>query len=297
MIDIRTIIKKGNLRGKIMYGLSFLPDAWYISLFYFAVNGKFPNLKNPVGYNEKLQWLKLHDKHPEYSILVDKLRVRGVIKEKLGEGYMFPLLGNWERFDDIDFSALPNEFVLKCNHDSGSVKIIKDKSSLTENDLQELKKFYDRRISHNFFYAGREYPYKDVKPCIIAEQLMHNKDDELGGIKDYKFLCFNGKPEFVISISGRQTEKHEDYFDMDYNWTEIYNGSTPSAVCPPKPVCFDEMKRIATELCQGFKQVRIDLFEINGKVYFGEYTIFSGGGFELFKPEKWEKQFGDWIIL
>lgn len=296
-MTIKQILKSRKIRSFLMQNLGFIPDSLYVRLFYFVATGKWPNLKNPVGYNEKLQWLKLHDKHPEYSILVDKLRVRDVIKEKLGDGYMFPLLGHWEKFDDIDFSALPNEFVLKCNHDSGSVKIIKDKESFSKEDFQKLKQFYDRRVRHNFFYAGREYQYKNVKPYIIAEQLMHDESDALGGIKDYKFLCFSGKPEFMISISGRQTEKHEDYFDMEYNWTEIYNGSTPSAICPPKPACFEEMKRIATELCQGFKQVRIDLFEINGKVYFGEYTIFSGGGFEIFKPDKWEKQFGDWIKL
>lgn len=295
-MDFRKILSR-EVRGRIMDALWWMPDAMYIKLFYFGVNGKIPNIKNPRGYNEKLQWLKLHDKHPEYGRLVDKLQVRELIKRELGEEYLFPMLGHWEKFADIDWDALPNEFVLKCNHDSGSVKIIHDKSSMTQQDIAELKKFFDRRVSKDFFYAGREYPYKGIKPCIIAEELMKDGTGDPGGIKDFKFFCFDGEPKLMVYISGRQTEKHEDYFDMDYNWIELYNGSTPSAVCPTRPVCFDEMKCIVKVLCKGFKQIRIDMFEIDGKVYFGEYTIFSGGGFELFKPDEWEIKLGDLIKL
>lgn len=295
-MDLRKVLGR-NVRGRLMYALRFLPDAAYISLFYFAVNGRFPNLRNPVGYNEKLQWLKLHDKHPEYSLLVDKYRVRESIKEKLGDGYMFPLLGHWERFDDIEFDKLPNEFVLKCNHDSGSVRIIKDKSALTLEDTAELKRFFDRRLAHDFFYAGREYPYKGIKRYIIAEKLMKNEHDEAGGIQDYKFFCFDGKPVLLLAVSGRQTEKHEDYFDMEGNWLLIENGYKPSSKKPDLPVCFDEMKRIAEKLSKGMKQVRLDLYELNGTVYFGEFTFFSGGGNELFHPDEWEKKLGDLIIL
>lgn len=298
MVDIRKIVKSRTVRDVMRYSLSLLPTSIYVKLYYFAINGKFPNLKHPVGYNEKLQWLKLHDKHPEYSILVDKYRVREVIKEKLGDGYMFPLLGHWDSFDDIDFSTLPNEFVFKCNHDSGSVRIIKDKSALSEQDWKELRSFYTSCLKHNFYYAGREYPYKDVKPCIIAEQLMHDKSGGEGGIQDYKFFCFDGKPVLLLYVTGRQTEKHEDYFDMDYNWhPEILAGFTPSEVCPPKPENFDEMKHLCEKLSKGMKQVRLDFYEIDGKLYFGEFTFFSGGGFELFHPDEVERKLGDLIKI
>lgn len=298
MKDIRTIVKSRKIRDILRYSLRMLPSPLYLKLYYYSFNGKFPNLKHPIGYNEKLQWLKLHDKHPEYSILVDKYRVREVIKEKLGDGYMFPLLGHWNSFDDIDFSTLPNEFVLKCNHDSGSVRIIKDKSALSEQDWRELRNFYTSSLKHNFYYAGREYPYKDVKPCIIAEQLMHDKNGDPGGIKDYKFFCFDGKPVLMLYVSGRQTEKHEDYFDMDYNWhPEILNGWTPSKVCPPKPTNFDEMKHLCEILSQGMRHVRMDFYDIDGKLYFGEFTFFSGGGFELFHPDEVERKLGDLIKI
>lgn len=296
MVDLRKIIGPG-MRGKIMYALSFLPDKPYLRLFYFATTGKMINFKNPKGFNEKLQWLKVNDKHPEYSKLVDKLAVREHIKKVLGEEYLFPLLGYWESFEEIDFSKLPNQFVLKCNHDSGSVRIIKDKSILTKEKIEELRNFYNRRVAHDFFWAGREYPYKGIKPYIMAEKFMEDEKEGAAGIKDYKFFCFNGEPKLLLSVSGRQTEKHEDYFDMDYNYLHIRNGSTESDVCPEKPECFEKMKEFARILSKDMRQVRMDFYEINGRVYFGEYTFFSGGGFEWFHPDEWERKLGNWIDL
>lgn len=297
MFDIRNIVKNRKVRDALPHLVSFLPDKLYLRLYYFALSGRTLHLKNPKGYNEKLQWIKIHDKHlaKEHGVLVDKLRVKDVIKEKIGDGYCFPLLGYWEKFDDIDFDALPNAFVLKCNHDSGSYKIIRDKASLTKDDFSELKAFYTRRLKADFFKAGREYPYKGIKPYIIAETLMGAGDD--GGINDFKFFCFNGEPKVMLYVTGRQVEKHEDYFDMDYQCLHLTNGWTESKTPPLKPACFEEMKELAAKLSKGLRQVRMDFYEIDGKVYFGEYTFFSGGGFELFKPEEWEQKMGDWIDL
>lgn len=298
-MTVKDIIKSRKMRSFLMNNLGFIPDKLYVSLFYFAATGKWPDLKNPTGYNEKLQWIKLHDKdkNPEHKVLVDKLLVRDVIREKIGDGYSFPLLGYWEKFEEIDFDFLPNEFVLKCNHDSGSVKLIRDKSALTESDFEELKTFYNKRLKYDFYEAGREYPYKGIKPYIMAEKMMSDIADESKGVKDYKFYCFNGEPKLMLCVSGRYTEKHKDYFDMNYNRLPIRRGGTESEQIPPKPDCFEEMKTLAATLSEGLRQVRIDLYEINGKVYFGEYTFFSGGGFELFQPEEWERQLGDWIDL
>ena len=296
MINLKKIIPR-DVRGKIMGLLSFLPDKPYLKLFYFATTGKKLNLKTPVGYNEKLQWLKLNDKHPEYSKLVDKLAVREHINEVLGEGYCFPLLGKWNSFEEIDFDKLPNGFVLKCNHDSGSTKVIKDKSKLTGKDFKKLKKFFNRRVRSDFFHAGREYPYKGLPRYIMAERLMLDEKNPDKSIEDYKFFCFNGELKIMFVATDRSTDCRFDFFDMEFNHLDIVNIHPQSDKKIEKPEKFEEMIEIAKKLSKGIKQVRIDLYELNGKIYFGEYTFFHGGGFSLFNPPKWEKQLGDWIEI
>ncbi len=296
MINLKKILSR-DFRSKLMYALKFLPDKLYLQLFYFATTGKLINFKNPKGFNEKLQWLKVNDKRPEYTKLVDKLAVREHIKEVLGEEYLFPLLGSWESFDDIDFDALPEQFVLKCNHDSGSSKIIKNKSALTEEDLNEMRSFFSKRLKQDFSFAGREYPYKGIKPCIIAEQFMVDKSEPEKSIEDYKFYCFGGDPKTVLIVTDRCNDCRFDFFDKDFNHLDIYKSHLNSDKVIEKPEKFDEMKEIAKKISQGMKFVRIDLYQINGKVYFGEYTFFAGGGFSLFKPAEWERRLGDWIDL
>lgn len=296
MIDLRKILSP-NLRGQIMYALSFLPDSLYLRIFYFATTGRMLHLREPKGFNEKLQWLKIHDRHWEYQELVDKLAVRKHIDQCLGEGHMFPLLGYWDSFEKIDFESLPNQFVMKCNHDSGSTKIIRDKASLSEKDMDALRDHFERRMKRDFFFAGREYPYKGIKPCIMAEQLMEYENDKEKSIEDYKFFCFDGVPKMMFVATDRSTDCRFDFFDMDFNHLPIEN-IHPNADRPiQKPALFEEMKEIAAKLSQGMRHVRIDLYELNGKIYFGEYTFFHGGGFCLFEPEGWEQRLGSWIDL
>ncbi len=296
MIDLRKIFGR-SARSAIMYALSFLPDKPYLRLFYFSTTGRKINFKNPVGYNEKLQWLKVNDRHPEYGQLVDKLAVRDHIDEVLGEGYMFPLLGKWKSFEEIDFSQLPNQFVLKCNHDSGSTKVIRDKSKLTAEDFAQMKKFYKKRLKKDFYPAGREYPYKGMERFLIAEQLMTDGSNTEKSIEDYKFFCFNGEPKIMFVATDRETDCKFDFYDMDFNHLDIYNIHPNTDKVLEKPAMFEEMKEIAAKLSQGMRHVRIDLYELNGKIYFGEYTFFHGGGFQLFSPEEWERRLGDWINL
>lgn len=296
MIDLRKIFGR-ELRGKIMSALAFLPDKLYLRLFYFSTTGKRINFKNPVGYCEKLQWLKVNDRRPEYSKLVDKLAVREHIDAVMGEGHMFPLLGQWKSFDEIEFEKLPNQFVLKCNHDSGSTKVIRDKASLTQEDFAAMNAFYTRRLQHDFYHAGREYPYKGIKRCIMAEQLMIDENDPEKSIEDYKFFCFNGEPKLMFVATDRNTDCKFDFYDMDFNHLDIFNIHPNSDKVIEKPKMFEEMKTIAAKLSQGMRHVRIDLYELNGKIYFGEYTFFHGGGFQLFYPEKWERRLGDWIDI
>ena len=296
MIDLRKIFGR-NIREKIMYALKFLPDKLYLQIFYFSTTGKFINFKAPKGFNEKQQWLKVNNRRPEYTPLVDKLAVREHIDNVLGEGHFFPLLGKWDCFDDIDFSALPKQFVLKCNHDSGSTKVIKDKDVLTAEDFAQLKKSFDARIKEDFFYAGREYPYQGIKPCILAEQLMTDESNPEKSIEDYKFFCFNGEPKVMFVATDRSTDCRFDFFDMDFNHLDIVN-IHPWADKPiAKPAMFEEMKEVAAKLSQGMPFVRIDLYELNGTIYFGEYTFFHGGGFRLCEPPEWERRLGDWIDL
>lgn len=292
MLDYKKLIKNRELRLQIIKLLSFIPSEPYLKMVYRIKTGKKLNLKKPVGFNEKLNWLKLHEIHPEYTKLVDKLAVRDYIKEKIGEEYLFPLLGAWNSFDDIDFDALPDKFVLKCNHDSGSVKLITDKSKM---DTAELKKFFTRRLAMNSYCFGREYPYKDVPPKIMAEAFMEAPNG--GGINDYKFFCFNGKPEIMFVATDRATDVRFDFFDMDFQHLDIVNIHEHADKPVQKPVCFEEMKALAEKLTKGMEFVRLDLYEIGGQVYFGEFTFFHGGGFYLFKPDRWEKDLGDLISV
>ncbi len=294
-INFNRIDPNHKLRSMAMKSFSWLPDKTYLKFVYRMRTGKKLNLENPVGFCDKLNWLKLYDRHPEYTQFVDKIAVRDIVKERIGDGYSFPLLGYWKRFEDIDFNKLPNEFVLKCNHDSGSYRIIKDKSALTEKDIKELKKHFNHAVSSNPFFAGREYPYKKVDAYIFAERYM--KIDDIKRINDYKFLCFNGEPKLMYICSGRGGDYREDFFDMNFNWQPIKAFHSYSDIPPQKPMCFEEMKEIATKLSFGIKHVRIDLYEYEGKVYFGEYTFYDNGGVVRLSPEEWERKLGEWIKL
>ena len=295
MIDYRKILKNQEFRLRFTTLFRFLPDKQYLKLVYRVKVGKKLNLKHPKGFNEKLQWLKIYRKHPEYTDLSDKIKVRDHVAKIIGEGHTFPLLGAWERFEDIPFDTLPDRFVLKCSHDSGSVRIIRDKSSLTDSELKKMKKFYRGRMKLNPYLVGREYPYKNVKPYIIAEPLIEPKNGS--GLNDYKFFCFDGKPKIMFVATDRSTDVKFDFFDMDFNHLDIYN-CHPTADHPiEKPATFEQMKQIAEKLSQGMKTVRVDLYEIDGKIYFGEYTFFHAGGFYLFSPEEWELKLGSWIDI
>ena len=297
MINLKKLLSP-RTRGRLMYALKWLPDELYIKLFYWSVSGRWLNLKNPTGFNEKQNWLKLHDRHPEYSILVDKLAVRDHINQILGEGHLFPLLGKWKSFDEIVFEELPNSFVLKCNHDSGSTKIIHNKAGLSAGDFLDMKQYYSKCLKCDSYYAGREFPYKGIKDrYIIAEALMTNPDYPKKSIEDYKFFCFDGEPKVMFIATDRSTDCRFDFFDMDFNHLDIQN-LHPNADKPiTKPVMFEEMKQIAAKLSHGMKFVRIDLYQLNGTIYFGEYTFYHGGAFAPFKPDEWERRLGDWIKI
>ena len=261
-------------------------------MVFWIKTGKKLNLKNPKTFCDKLNWLKLHDFRPEYTRLADKVAVREHLKEVLGEDICLPLLGVWEHYDDIDFDTLPDKFVMKCNHDSGSVKIIRDKASM---DHAALREFYEGRLKLNPFVLGREYPYKEIKPMILVEKFMTSENGR--DIRDYKFLCFDGVPRYMFVISDRSTDCRSDFYDMEFNRLPIVDAYPMSDEPMEKPAFFDEMVELVTKLAQGFRTIRIDLYEIDGKIYFGEYTFYDGGGFWPKVPEEWEYTMGDLIRL
>lgn len=282
-----------KLLKKMKYALRKLPDKVYIQLYYFAHFKKFCNLKNPVTYNEKLNWLKLHDRNPLYTTIVDKCEAKEYVSNIIGEGYTIPTLGVWEHFDDIDFDKLGNQFVLKCTHDSEGLVIVHDKSKL---DIEAARAKLTVALQQNFYFIGREWPYKDVKPRIIAEQYMEDHVD--GELRDYKFFCFNGEPKLMFVASERDSGQTKfDYYDLEFNHVDITQ-KYPNASRPlRKPVTFDEMIRLSRQLSAGFTHVRVDFYEVDGKLYFGELTFYHFSGFMPFKPAKWDKVFGDWLEL
>ena len=251
------------------------------------------NLKTPQTFNEKIQWLKLYDRNPEYTKMVDKYEVRKYIAETIGEEYLIPLLGVWDKFDDIDFAKLPEQFVLKCTHDSGGLVVCKDKSQF---DINEARKKINKCLKRNYFWQSREWPYKNVKPRIIAEQYM--VDESGTELKDYKLFCFDGQPKALFIATDRQIDDTKfDFYDMEFNHLPFTNGHPNAIKDIKRPQGLDDMAELARKLSSGMRQVRIDFYDINGKVYFGEITFSHWSGMVPFEPEEWDYKWGKMIKL
>lgn len=281
--------------------LKWLPDKTYLQLVYRDQMGVKLDLRNPKTFNEKLQWLKLYDRNPEYINMVDKYEAKKYVAERIGDEYIIPTLGVWERFDDIDFDTLPNEFVLKCTHDSGGVIVCRDKNKF---DKEDARKKIEKALKRNFYWGGREWPYKNVKPRIIAEEYMtdnceENKDDFKPGLTDYKMLCFNGKHKCSFVCSERNSKNGLKVTFYNKEWEKMpFKRHYPSSntLCE-KPKTYDEMVELAEKLAEKLPFVRVDFYEINGRVRFGELTLYPGSGFEEFSPEVWDDTLGSWIEL
>ena len=280
--------------SELGFGKFYSDEKYLKTVFYHRMNKKL-DLDNPQTFNEKLQWLKLYDRNPLYTTLVDKYEVKKYIADKIGEEYVIPTLGIWENFEDIDFDTLPEQFVLKCTHDSGGLVICKNKSNF---NLIAARKKIKKSLKQNYFWFGREWPYKNVKPRIIAEKYM--EDYQAKELRDYKFFCFNGKVKALFIATERQKAGEEvkfDFFDADFNHLPMRQGH-PNAIAPPKkPEHFEEMKMLAEKLSADIPHVRVDFYEANGNVYFGELTFYHFSGITKFEPDTWDRAFGDWIIL
>lgn len=271
-----------------------VPAEQFLAENYRILMGRKLNLDNPKTYTEKLQWLKLYDHRPEYTTMVDKYAAKQYVAEKIGEEYIIPLLGVWDRAEDIDFDALPDRFVLKTTHDSGSYVVCKDKSKL---DISAARKRMAKFLKRKYYDNNREWPYKNVMPRIIAEEYM--EDSRCGELRDYKFFTFGGVPKVLYIAQGRGKGEPTvaDFFDMEFNHLPFTIDHDMADVPPEKPENFALMQALAAKLSAGTPQLRVDFYEVDGKVYFGEMTFFHCSGFEAFHPEQWDKIFGDWVIL
>lgn len=270
---------------------AWFPDKWFLRIVYRCRTGLKLGLKNPTRFNEKLQWLKLYDRKPVYITYVDKYAVREYVKNTIGEEYLIPICGVWDSADEINFDELPEKCVLKCTHDSGS-SVVVDRFS----DPKKVKRKLKHRMSINYYLRGREWPYKNVKRRIIGELFM--EDSHSNGLNDYKFLCFHGEPR-MLTVCSDKTEMGLKVTYLDLNWNQLpFEGLYPASNHPmEKPEKFELMLVLCRKLAEGMPFLRVDLYEIDGKVYFSELTLYHECGFEKFRPDEWDEKLGELLTL
>lgn len=277
------------------YGMgTLISDEKYLKTQYLDKTGKSLNLDSPETYTEKLQWLKLYDHRPEYTTMVDKYEVKKYVAQKIGAEYVVPLLGVWDCVEDIDYESLPSQFVLKATHDSGGLIICKNKNELNKVDVKQT---FDKLLKRNYYDGTREWPYKNVKHRIIAEAYL--EDSTYKELRDYKFFTFGGEPKVLYIAQGRGKGEPTvaDFFDMDFNHLPFTIDHDMAPVPPEKPKNFELMKELAAKLSAGTPQLRVDFYEVDGKVYFGEMTFFHCSGLAPFHPNEWDEIFGSWVTL
>ena len=305
-----------KIRNKFFWFIRKIKKYWNLAFFRYASDkayikkkyrekfGKELNLKNPQTFNEKLQWLKLYHRKPLFTRMVDKYSVRSYIAERVGPEYLIPDLGVWEYPDQIDFDALPDQFVLKCTHNSGyGTCICRDKSKL---DIEKAKQMLREGLAQDYFRTSREWPYKNVPRRIVGERFMVDESSQDSGkaLTDYKVFTFNGEPKLIYVYQSAHTEQSSkpvntycDVFDLEWNLLPICQNFGNDPVTPSRPLHLDEMLEISRKLSAEIPFLRVDMYEINGKVYVGEMTFYSWAGFEPFNPEQWDYTLGSWLEL
>ena len=289
------LFNKPAALGKIVlcFFAPVLPDKLFLKMYFRLNNGYWMDLNHPKTYNEKLQWLKLNCKHEEYTKMVDKVTAKEYVASIIGWDYIIPTIGVWNSVDEVDWASLPQQFVLKSTGDSGGVVVCKDKTTL---DIEAAKRKLKKLGERNYFVVSKEYPYKNVPHRYIAEAYM---EDESGyELKDYKFFCFDGEVPFLYVVTGRQqNDTRFDFYDSYFNHLPFENGHPNAENWPKKPENFEEMLNIAKKLSKGINHVRVDLYNINGRIYFGELTFFHMSGMATFKPKEWDLEFGSYLKL
>lgn len=295
---IYTILHTKRIFWKKLVGsfvFKYFPDKWALKIIYHNVFGRPINLKYPKTFNEKLQWLKLYNRNPEYSKMVDKAAAKDYVASIIGSEYIIPTIEVYDSTDSIDFNKLPNQFVLKTTHGGGNVGVVicKEKKSF---DTKSAKEKLEKSINTDTYIIGREWPYKNVKPRIIAESYI---EDQSGDLRDYKFMCFNGivKCSFVCTDRNSKDGVCVTFFDRDWNIMPFERDHSRSCIEITKPPHYETMIQLAEKLARDIPFVRVDFYDISSRVYFGELTFFPGGGFEKFQPEEWDYKLGEMIKL
>lgn len=282
------------MRFAILHALKFIPDKQMLKMQYYIKLRRHLNLEEPKRYTEKVQWYKLYYRNEKMPICVDKYKVREYIKEKGLSDILVELYAVYENAAQIDLDKLPNQFVLKTSNGSGTNILCKDKNTLK---TEELKEKVDAFLKQSSASAGREWAYAQGEAKIIVEQLLVDNQSSDGSIADYKFLCFNGKPEYVVLDTDRFSAHKRNIYDMD--WNDLHIESDCPCIDTPhqKPENFEEMKRIAAILAKDFPAVRVDLYSVQGKIYFGELTFFPWSGYVQFTPDRFDYEMGEKFIL
>ena len=278
-------------RRALVFFSPLIPDALFLRWMYRLKLGGKLNLRQPRSFNEKMQWLKLNCRRQEMPVMVDKAAAKEWIASRVGAEYVNQTLGVWDRAADIVFSTLPEQFVLKTTHDCGGVVICRDRAHFDE---AAARATLDSALSRRFWRENREWPYKGVRPRILAEPYL---EDEYGELRDYKFFCFDGEPKLMFVATGRSSAQETcfDFFDMDYVHIDLRNGHPNAQTPPEKPSGFEEMKRLAARLSEGWPFLRVDFYEVSGRVYVGELTFYHWSGFVPFDPPRWDLKLGNWI--
>ena len=271
------------------------PDALYLKIYYYLILRKKLHLSNPKSFNEKINWLKIYDRKQIYSDMVDKAKAKEYVASIIGKDYIIPTLGEWSNPDQINWDDLPNQFVLKCTHDSGGLVICHDKNKL--NKKTAIKKI-SKCLMRNYYWSGREWPYKHVEKKIIAEKFMTQEDGS--GLRDYKFYCFNGEPKFLYISEGMENHSTAkiSFLTLDWKFAPFHRSDyAPFSILPDKPSEFDEMVEIAKKLSQNIPFLRVDLYQINERIYFSELTFSPCSGMMPFMPIDWDRKIGDYLKL
>lgn len=272
--------------------LKKMSDEKYLKMIFKDKTGYPLNLENPKTFNEKLQWLKIYNRNPIYTMMVDKYEAKKYVSNIIGEEYIIPTLGVWDSFDDIDFDVLPNRFVLKCTHDSGGLVICHNKNELNKEYAREK---IEKCLQRNYYWSNREWPYKNVKPRIIAEEFLEDMDE----LVEYKMFCFNGEVKMILVCKGQAhgEGRTNDYCDMSLHrlpFTSLYPNSKGELSVPKE---LSELLDVAKKLSVGIPQIRVDTYLADGKIYFGELTFFHNSGMAKFDPPEWDEKLGEWIKL
>ena len=269
----------------------WMGDRAFLRLQYRLKRRKPLRLDPPQTYGEKLQWLKLYDRQPVYTQMADKIAARDFVAARVGESYLIPEIARYDRAEDVDWAALPRRFALKCAHGSSANILCRDKEAL---DIPAAQKKITAWMRRNWFWASREWPYKNIPHRILVEKFLESETDVP---RDYKILCFSGEPKCIIVDFDRYTHHTRNYYDLNWQRLPVINRHPNYEGEVPPPKCLDEMLSVARALSRGVPHLRVDLYEVDGRVYFGEMTFFHGYGMEEYRPESFEYEMGGWIAL